>query len=281
MLLLNACWVLVLATLANAARDLPTIPLGIPLPSQSPFNPEYHIASPQMEVLSADARIFLFRNFLSEAECDYIRERAEKRLTRSGVVDTKNGGSEINDIRTSMGMFFNRGEDPVIQAIDRRIANVSMTPVYHGEGLQVLRYEVGQKYEAHWDYFFDEKNAAKGANRYATMLTFLDTVEEGGETVFTKMPTPNGRDNKGFSECAKHHLAVKPHKGDAVLFHSMTFTGELEQRSMHGACPVIKGTKWSMAKWIHAKHYPMGDLYDLEAEAAKKPKPAEPSTEEF
>eukprot|EP00983_Pelagomonas_calceolata_P104058 1158979-Pelagomonas_calceolata.AAC.7 len=50
MLLLNACWVLVLATLANAARDLPTIPLGIPLPSQSPFNPEYHIASPQMEV---------------------------------------------------------------------------------------------------------------------------------------------------------------------------------------------------------------------------------------
>uniref|UniRef100_A0A7S3VQ84 Prolyl 4-hydroxylase alpha subunit Fe(2+) 2OG dioxygenase domain-containing protein n=1 Tax=Dunaliella tertiolecta TaxID=3047 RepID=A0A7S3VQ84_DUNTE len=101
-------------------------------------------------------------------------------------------------------------------AIDRRIANVSMTPVYHGEGLQVLRYEVGQKYEAHWDYFFDEKNAAKGANRYATMLTFLDTVEEGGETVFTKMPTPNGRDNKGFSECAKHHLAVKPHKVRAL-----------------------------------------------------------------
>ncbi|KAF5831264.1 hypothetical protein DUNSADRAFT_13348 [Dunaliella salina] len=180
------------------------------------------------EVLSADARIFLFRNFLSEAECDYIREKAEKRLTRSGVVDTKNGGSEINDIRTSMGMFFNRGEDPV------------------------LRYEVGQKYEAHWDYFFDEKNAAKGANRYATMLTFLETVKEGGETVFTKMPTPDGRDNDGFSECAKHNLAVKPHKGDAVL-----------------------------AKWIHAKHYEMGDLYDLEAQAAKKPKAAVPSTEEF
>jgi hypothetical protein len=35
--------------------------------------------------------------------------------------------------------------------------------------------------------FFDEKNAARGANRYATMLTFLETVEEGGETVFTKV----------------------------------------------------------------------------------------------
>uniref|UniRef100_A0A7S3VPM7 Prolyl 4-hydroxylase alpha subunit domain-containing protein n=1 Tax=Dunaliella tertiolecta TaxID=3047 RepID=A0A7S3VPM7_DUNTE len=170
-----------------------------------------------LQVLSADARIYLFRNFLSEAECDYIKNKATPRLARSGVVDAKTGKSKIDDIRTSSGMFFNRGEDPVIQTIERRIANLSMTPVYHGEGLQVLRYEAGQKYEAHWDYFFDEKNAARGANRYATMLTFLETVEEGGETVFTKMPTPDGRDNEGFSECAKHHLAVKPHKASFLL----------------------------------------------------------------
>jgi hypothetical protein len=27
-------------------------------------------------------------------------------------------------------------------------------------------------------------------------------------------------------------------------FHSMTPNGTFEERSMHGACPVIKGTKW-------------------------------------
>jgi len=27
-------------------------------------------------------------------------------------------------------------------------------PVRHQEGLQVLRYGNGQKYDAHWDYFF-------------------------------------------------------------------------------------------------------------------------------
>ncbi|KAF5831958.1 hypothetical protein DUNSADRAFT_12353 [Dunaliella salina] len=102
-----------------------------------PTFPSYYEASPQMEVLSADARIYLFRNFLSEAECDYIRNKATPRLARSGVVDTKTGKSKIDDIRTSSGMFFNRGEDPVIQTIERRIANLSMTPVYHGEGLQV------------------------------------------------------------------------------------------------------------------------------------------------
>lgn len=38
--------------------------------------------------------------------------------------------------------------------------------------------------------------------------------------VFTKLPTPTGQPNPaGFSDCAKHHLAVRPRKGDAVLFH--------------------------------------------------------------
>lgn len=34
----------------------------------------------------------------------------------------------------------------------------------------------------------------------------------------------------------------------ALLFHSMKPGGELEERSMHGACPVIKGEKFSMTK---------------------------------
>lgn len=37
--------------------------------------------------------------------------KAGPRLTRSGVVDTEKGGSEsFSDIRTSSGMFFDRGE---------------------------------------------------------------------------------------------------------------------------------------------------------------------------
>ena len=31
---------------------------------------------------------------------------------------------------------------------------------------------------------------------------------------------------------------------------SMNATGDLEERSMHGACPVLKGEKWSMTKWM-------------------------------
>lgn len=43
----------------------------------------------------------------------------------------------------------------------------------HGEGLQVLHYEVGQKYDAHFDYFLDEFNTKNGGQRIATLLMYL------------------------------------------------------------------------------------------------------------
>jgi hypothetical protein len=36
--------------------------------------------------------------------------------------------------------------------------------------------------------------------------------------VFPKLPAPGG-ENVGYSECARYNLAVKPRKGDALLFH--------------------------------------------------------------
>lgn len=117
---------------------------------------------------------------------------------------------------------------------------------------------------AHWDYFFDDANIKNGGNRYATVLMYLAAAEEGGETVFPKVPGHNPE----FSACARNAMAVKPRKGDAILFHSLNVTdGSLEDRSMHGACPVLKGEKWSMTKWIHSGWYRMGDKYDEEQSA--------------
>ncbi|PNH01678.1 Prolyl 4-hydroxylase subunit alpha-1 [Tetrabaena socialis] len=108
-----------------------------------------------------------------------------------------------------------------------------------------------------WDYFFHKDGITNGGNRYATVLMYLVDTEEGGETVFPNVAAPGG-ENAGFSECARYHLAARPRKGTAILFHSIKPTGELERKSLHTACPVIKGTKWSAAKWIHVGHYAMG-----------------------
>jgi len=44
-------------------------------------------------------------------------------------------------------MFFRRGQDSTIKAVEDRIAAYSMVPADHGEGIQVLHYLIGQKYE--------------------------------------------------------------------------------------------------------------------------------------
>ena len=54
----------------------------------------------------------------------------------------------------------------------------------NGEDLQVLRYQHGQKYDAHYDYFHDKVNIARGGHRVATVLMYLSNVTKGGETVF-------------------------------------------------------------------------------------------------
>ena len=82
-----------------------------------------------------------------------------------------------------------------------------------------MKYEDGQKYEPHNDYFHDMVNAdsAHGGQRIATVLMYLATPEEGGETVF---PLADKKvSGPGWSECAAKGLAVKARKGNALLFY--------------------------------------------------------------
>lgn len=54
----------------------------------------------------------------------------------------------------------------------------------NGESIQILHYEHGQKYEPHFDYFYDKINQELGGHRVATVLMYLSDVKRGGETVF-------------------------------------------------------------------------------------------------
>lgn len=98
-------------------------------------------------------RIVVFRELLSDAECDALMELARPRLSRSETVVNRTGESEVNAARTSQGMFFSRGEGELVSAIEARIAALLNWPVECGEGLQALRYDVGAEYRPHFDYF--------------------------------------------------------------------------------------------------------------------------------
>jgi len=172
------------------------------------------------------------------------------------VADNQSGKSVMSEVRTSSGMFLNKRQDPVVSRIEERIAAWTFLPQENAENMQILRYEHGQKYEPHFDYFHDKINQVRGGHRYATVLMYLSTVDKGGETVF---PNAKGWESQPkddtFSECAHQGLAVKPVKGDAVLFFSLHVDGVPDPLSLHGSCPVIQGEKWSAPKWIHVRSY--------------------------
>ncbi|KAJ9507872.1 hypothetical protein QJQ45_021203 [Haematococcus lacustris] len=163
------------------------------------------------------------------------------------VVDAKTGSSKLDDIRTSYGAAFGRGEDVVIAEIEARIAEWTHLPPELGEPIQVLRYQNGQQYGAHWDWFDDPVHQAQylqNGNRYATVLLYLSEVEEGGETT---LPLATALDEAAQtlnnpSLCASRMgIAIKPVKGDALLFFDMDIQATKGDRfALHASCPTLK-----------------------------------------
>ncbi|KAH9305078.1 hypothetical protein KI387_009482, partial [Taxus chinensis] len=177
------------------------------------------------EIISWSPRIIVLHNFLS------------------------NEGIK-SDVRTSSGMFLNHEEKKyqMIKAIEKRVSVYSQVPVENGELMQILRYEKGEFYKPHHDYFSDEFNIKRG-QRIATMLMYLSDDLQGGETNF---PLAGDMECSCGGKMVKG-VCVKPKKGDAVLFWSMGLDGSVDPKSIHGGCEVLEGVKWSATKWMRER----------------------------
>ena len=114
---------------------------------------ELDLGDRRVQVLSAlrQPQIVVLGGLLSNEECDALIAAAEPRMARSLIVQTATGGDELSPDRTSRGMFFERGENPVVQRLEARLARLVNWPVDHGEGLQVLHYREGAEYKPHYD----------------------------------------------------------------------------------------------------------------------------------
>jgi prolyl 4-hydroxylase len=210
-------------------------------------------------------RATLFKAFLTPAECAHLRALATPSLTASTVVDTASGEPVPSAVRTSSGTFLEPAQDAVVAGIERRIALATHLPVENGEALQVLHYsgDRAEKYEPHLDAFHgdDPKNSRPevGGQRVATVLMYLATPAEGGETVFPQAAAKAA--GPGWSACAREGLAVAPVAGDALLFYSTTPDGAVDFASLHGSCPTTRGDKWTATRWVHGGPY--GDANPL------------------
>ena len=219
----------------------------------------------EVETLSLRPAVFSIRHFLLPAECDHIRKESEPSMGDSGVVlMDKDIGKPSSEWRTSTQTWLSSRHDVVAQALDSRISNLTGVALEHFEDVQVLRYMKSQFYDHHIDAFDPKDYKSQEQvyeyghkNRLATVFWYLTDVEQGGETAF---PRAGGighpATNKGCN-VAQHWagkgLKVSSEKGKVIIFYSLLPTGDIDQYSLHGGCPVFKGTKWAANKWMWNK----------------------------
>ena len=173
---------------------------------------------------------------LDEGECAALIDAARPRLDRALTV-AEDGKHQVDERRTSAGMFFKLGETPLVRTIEQRLARLLDLPVEHGEGLQVLHYLPGQEYEPHYDWFDPTQPGfatltARGGQRVASVVMYLNTPEEGGGTAFPQVG-----------------LTVTARTGSAVYFAYETG----DTSSLHAGLPVIRGEKWIATKWLRER----------------------------
>jgi prolyl 4-hydroxylase len=212
----------------------------IGLRTKHPQAPQETVGEQTVRVtVSTDAPVVrVLENLLTPDECDALIGEATPRLARALTVDV-DGSHRTDQRRTSQGMFFHIGETPVVQRIEQRIADLLAIPVNHGEGLQILHYQPGQEYEPHFDWFNPEQPGfsavtARGGQRIASVVMYLNTPEEGGGTAFPRIG-----------------LTVTALRGSAVYFAYDTG----DDASLHAGLPVIKGEKWIATKWLRERPY--------------------------
>jgi prolyl 4-hydroxylase len=195
----------------------------------------------QIVMAMKEPRVIVFGGLLADEECDAIIDAAKPRLARSETVQMDTGGSEVHAARTSRGMFFERGENEVCKRVEARLARLLSWPVINGEGLQVLHYLPGAEYQPHHDYFDPSKSGtvpilARGGQRVATIVMYLNSPEKGGGTTFPDVG-----------------VEVGPVKGNAVFFsYDRPHPGT---KTLHGGAPVIAGEKWVATKWLREREF--------------------------
>lgn len=187
-------------------------------------------------------QIIVYRNVLTPDECDRLIEMARPKMRPSTVVDQATGQLNPHPTRVSSGTYFQVDENPFIRKIDRRITALMRVPVENGEPIQILNYQPGGQYRPHFDYFPSSQSGstyhlARGGQRTATLVIYLNEVTAGGETEFPEIG-----------------LKVMPQKGSAVYF-SYFHQGQVDPLTLHAGNPVIQGEKWIATKWVRERAY--------------------------
>lgn len=185
------------------------------------------------KVANDQLQMYVCQNFLS------IEERASliQLIDNNAKPSTLYAGTELEDFRTSFSCDLNP-HDPSVKSIDTKISNLLGVLPGYSEVIQGQRYDVGQQFKEHHDFFhtteaYWQSERTNGGQRSWTAMIYLNDDLEGGTTEFYK---------------AK--VGVRPLAGMLVAWNNMQPDGKQNNFSLHSGKPVTKGRKYIITKWF-------------------------------
>jgi len=195
-------------------------------------------ASSKIKAVDSDLmQLYLWDDFLSDDECQQLLDIIRENL-RPSTITQSNGD---NAFRTSTTCDLSLINNAFIDKIDKKIAqSIGIMPNY-SEGIQAQRYDVGQEFKAHTDYFEPHSNeylqfAQREGQRTWTFMIYLQDTPQGGGTRFVNL---------------RHTLY--PKAGQAVIWNNLDELGHPNPHTIHHGMPVEAGEKVIITKWFRAK----------------------------
>ena len=92
-------------------------------------------------------------------------------------------------------------------------------------------------YEQGIDLVEDRVPLSRTGDILATFMGWIKNTELGGGTAFTK------KDSEGL---------IEPTEGAAAFWINLSSCHRIDIRAKHGGCPVLKGQKWILNKWVYS-----------------------------
>ncbi|TMW47303.1 hypothetical protein DOY81_007613, partial [Sarcophaga bullata] len=210
----------------------------------------YMIGPLKMEQLNLDPFVAVYYEAINDHEIEQIIAATEQRVEKSKVGAYKT--SIYSELRTSKHAWL--WNESYLENLRQRIEDITALSTASEEPLQVVNYGMGGHYAPHYDFApFPEHEYGDKGNRLLTALFYMNDVEMGGSTAFPFL-----------------RVLVPPIKRSLLVWYNMHNSTEVDYRTKHAGCPVLKGTKWIATKWLHiAKQelkypcglQPIGDKY--------------------
>ena len=180
---------------------------------------------------------------LSPALCERIISLA----TNKGLGDNliiRDGKYIKDEARTSKSSYFSYGDNDILDSVIEALSGMCGLPPTRLEPVSIQRYQPGQEYKPHYDAFLpDEKGkmpksakVKEGGNRCVTMITYLNSVQDGGGTVFPVL---------GF--------AIQAVQGRVIMFGNLDEHKIPHPSSLHMGLPPENGDKWILTFWFREK----------------------------